>query len=206
MEADPAKPGVKPPTTIIPNLDPANGQPRFGFLRGRPVQGTENEFEVLSVQPGEYWLRVSASGWVIKSVSWQGRDYTFTPINTASSSELTGLVVTMTNAVPTLTGAVRMPDASTPETAIVVAFPASPALRVNTGFSPVRLRSITMQANGSFSFTTLPAGEYFVAAIDRSRLSTWRDSDYLLTLERQATRVTLAWGQTSSQTLTMVAR
>jgi hypothetical protein len=206
MEADPAKPGVKPPSTIIANLDPANGQSRFGFLRGRPIQGTENEFEVLSVQSGEYWLRASASGWVVKSVSWQGRDYTLTPINTASASELTGVVVTMTNAVPTLTGGVRMADGSTPDAAIVVVFPATPALRVNTGFSPARLRSVTMQGNGSFTFTTLPAGEYFVAAIDRSRLNTWRDPDYLATLERQATRVTLAWGRTSSQNLTMVGR
>ena len=63
-----------------------------------------------------------------------------------------------------------------------------------------------MQGNGSFTFNTLPAGDYFLAAIDRSRLSNWRDPDYLVTLERQATRVSLAWGQTSSQNLTMVAR
>jgi hypothetical protein len=60
--------------------------------------------------------------------------------------------------------------------------------------------------NGAFSVTTLPAGEYFVAAIDRSMRNSWRNPEYLASLERQAARVTLSWGQTLSQNLTMVAR
>jgi hypothetical protein len=174
------------------------------MLRGRPPQPPNNEFEIGGVQPGEYWLRVPADGYLVKSVSWKGRDFTSAPIDTASADDLTGLVVTMTSAVPTLSGAVRMPDGSTPDNAIVVVFPASPALRVNTGFAPVRLRSTATQSSGTFTFTTLPAGDYFVAALDRSRLQGWRDPDVLAALERQAARVTLAWGQTQSQNLTVV--
>jgi hypothetical protein len=43
-----------------------------------------------------------------------------------------------------------------------------------------------------------------VAALDRARAVGWRDTEFLTQLERQATRVTLAWGQTVAQDLTMV--
>jgi hypothetical protein len=164
------------------------------------------EFEIAGVQPGEYWLRAGVGGYIVKSVAWRGRDYTFAPLDTASAEDLTGVVVTMTNATATLTGTVRMPDASTPDTAIVVIFPVSPSLRVNTGLSSTGLVATTTQSDGSFTFNLLRAGDYFVAALDRSQMRVWRDPEYLRNLERQATRVTLAWGQTVNQTLTSVAR
>ena len=205
VESDPARPGAKPQEPLIPRLDPASGQARLGMPRGRPVKDS-TDFEISGVQPGEYWIRVPANGYLVKSISWRGRDYTLAPIDTASGDDLTGVVVTMTNAVPTLNGAVRLPDGVTADNVLVVLFPASPALRVNTGFNPVRVRSISPQSNGSFSLTTLPAGDYFIAAIDHSLVNTWRNSEFMTGLERTAARVTLSWGQTVNQTLTMVTR
>ena len=204
MEADPAKPGAKAPTGPFVTLDPTSGQPRLGTPGSRPNAATPGEFEVPSVVPGEYWVRVLAGDWIVKSVTWQGRDYTQTPINTAEDPA--GVVVTLTNAVATLSGTVRLPDGSAPETALVVVFPAAAALRVNTGFTPTRLKSAVTQSNGAFLFNNLPAGEYLVAAIDRARQRTWRDPAYLTELERQASRITLSWGQAATQSLTMVGR
>jgi hypothetical protein len=206
LESDPAKPNAKAPTTLVPSLDPASGLARLGSTRGRAIKDSNNEFEITAVLPGEYWFRVQATDWLVKSVTWRGRDYTLTPMDTASAADFTGVVITMTNAVPTLAGSVRVADGSAPDAAIVVAFPVSPALRISTGLTPTRLRSATVMNNGSFSVTTLPAGEYFVAAIDRSMRNSWRNPEFLASLERQATRVTLSWGQTLSQNLTMVAR
>lgn len=207
LEADPSKPAAKPPATLVPTLDPARGEPRLGVPRGRAVPGTTtHEFEVSAVHPAEYWVRSSTGEWIVKSVMWQGRDYTFIPINTASADDLSGLVITLTNATPTLTGTVRLPDGATPDAPLVVVFPAQAALRTNTGLTPTRIRSVQTLANGSFTFTTLPAGDYFVAAIDPSHLRTWRDPEFLAKLERQASRVTLTWGQPSSHNLTMVGR
>jgi hypothetical protein len=142
LEPDPAKPNVKPPTGLVPNLDPASGEARLGSSRGRAIKDSNNEFEIAGVQPGEYWFRVQATDWLVKSVSSRGRDYTLTPMDTTSAEDLTNVVITMTNAVPTLTGSVRAADGSAPDTAIVVAFPVSRALRMNTGFTPTRLRSV----------------------------------------------------------------
>jgi hypothetical protein len=203
LEHDPAKPDSKPPPFLAVSLDPATGQSRFGYPRSQPVQGSANEFQIPGVLPGEYWVRAPVGEWIVKSVSWKGRDYTLQPIDTSSADDLSGLVVTMTNALPRLTGGVRLSDGSVPDSGIVVTFPLAAAQRTNTGFSPARLRWATIQSNGSFSISSLPAGDYLVAAIDRSRLATWRDPQFLLSLERQASRVSIAWGQTVSQNLTM---
>ena len=207
MDPDPSKPAPQPPPRFSANLDPAGGLARLGYPRsGRlPQSAGPDEFEIVGVQPGEYWLRASGAGWMVKSVALRGRDYALMPIDTTAGEDLTGFVVTMTNAVPTLTGSVRTQDGS-PPAGIVIVFPAASALRINTGIAPVRLKSASIQTDGSFTISMLPAGDYFVAAIDRSRIATWRDPDYLMQLERQATRITLNWGQTVSQSLTMVAR
>lgn len=202
LEVDPSKPAPKPQAFSLV-LDPAGGQPNLGMPSVQIPAGA-TDFDIAGVQSGEYWLRLGFSGgWLVKSVRWQGRDYAVAPIDTAGSGDLGGVVVTLTNAVPILSGAVRAQNGSVPESGIVIAFPTLPELRVNTGLSPIRMKSTPMQSNGSFRFSTLPAGDYFVAAIDRSRFATWRDPDFLATLERTASRVTLAWGRSVNQDLTI---
>jgi hypothetical protein len=50
----------------------------------------------------------------------------------------------------------------------------------------------------------MPAGDYVLAAIDRSRMANWRDPEFLALVERQGARITLTWGQATIQDLTMV--
>ena len=203
MDADPSKPGDKPPRFSI-FMDPASGQPGLG----RPstfLPAGVTDFEITTIQPAEYFLRFQgAPGWIVKSINWRGRDYTNAPFDASAADDLSGVQVVVTNLVPTLTGTVRLPDGSAAGSAVVVVFPIQPALRVNTGLWPTRMTSLPLRTDGTYRFTTLPAGDYFVAAIDRSRLGTWRDADALAALERQAMRVTLAWGQAITQDLTVI--
>jgi hypothetical protein len=57
------------------------------------------------------------------------------------------------------------------------------------------MSSVAIQNNGAFRLTDMPAGDYILAAIDRSRMSTWRDPEFLALVERQGARVTLNWGK-----------
>jgi hypothetical protein len=203
-EPDTAKPPVQSPPRYFVFLDPASGQPGLGQPRASSSILENQEFEISGVQPAEYFLRVQGTaGWLVKSIQWQGRDYTTTPLDLGGTAEPSGVLVTVTNAVPTLFGTVHAQDGSVHESGLVIIFPVQLALRTNTGLWSPRMTSSPLGSNGTFRSTTLPAGEYFVAAIDRSRMATWRDPEFLTLIERQAARVTLAWGQTVGQDLTM---
>ncbi len=204
VESDPAKPASQAPARFSFFMDPAGGQPSLGQPRASAAVGHNQEFEIPGIQPAEYFLRVQGLGaWLVKSIQWRGRDYTTTPIDAATTEDLSGVLVTITNAIPTLAGTVRAPDGSVPESGLVIVFPVQLALRVNTGLWSPRLASAALQSDGTYRLAAVPAGDYFVAAIDRSRMATWRDPEFLALVERQAVRVTLAWGQTLSRDLTM---
>jgi hypothetical protein len=138
----------------------------------------------------------------VKSIVWKGRDYATMPFDAAANDDLSGVVLTVTNAVPQLTGAVRGSDELKAEAALVIAFPADPAQWRNAGFWPSGMKAAPMSNAGTYRFANLPAGNYLVAAIDRARLATWRDPAFLEQVARVASRVTLTWGGKSSQDLT----
>jgi hypothetical protein len=203
LESDPAKPAGQRPPRFTVFMDPAGGQAGFGQPRAFP--GNDQEFQITGLLPGEYFLRVQGSSeWLVKSIHWSGRDYTTTPFDAAATEDLSGVVVTVTNATPALAGSVRGQAGAAPDAGLVVVFPVHPALRTNSGLWSPRMASTPVQSNGTFRLTSVPAGEYFVAAIDRSRMRSWRDPEFLSLIERQAARVTLAWGQTANQDLSMV--
>lgn len=205
LETDPAKPPPAPMPRFNVFLDPVGGHAGLGQPRMLAPQGNSVEFEITGIPPAEYFLRVQAGGvpWQVKSIQWQDRDHTTTPLDAAATDDLSGVVVTVTNAVASLTGAVRDQRGAVPESGIVVVFPVQPAWRTSTGLWPTRLAAATLSSTGTYRFTSLPAGEYFVAAIDAARLSTWRNPELMTALERSAQRVTLAWGQTTARDLTM---
>jgi hypothetical protein len=90
---------------------------------------------------------------------------------------------------------------------MVIAFPTESAEWRNAGLWPARMKAVTVSSTGTYQFTTLPAGTYLVAAIDRSFRTTWQDPDVLAQVAQSAARVTLAWGSSTTQDLTtMVVR
>jgi hypothetical protein len=203
MDVDRSKPAPEKPPTFFVRLDPAGGQTRLGNPVAAKSPVGDSEFEIPGVGLGEYWLRATSAGWIVKSIQWHGRDFSATPIDTASADNLDDVVVTVTNAIPVVSGAVRMPDGSIPESGLVVAFPFDASARTNGGLSPSRMKSSSIQIGGTFSLSTLPAGDYYLAAVDRAHMSKWRDVAVLGALERQAVHVRLVWGQTVTQNLTM---
>jgi len=206
IEADPAKPNEKPPARIPVRLDPAGGEGSLGMPQSSLQQdGPSDSFTIPGVQPGQYWLRVSGySNWTAKSITWKGREYLNAPFDTTTAEDFSGITITVTNAVPELSGSVRGTTAVPAESAMVVVFPVERTLWQNTGLNPARMKSAAVSNTGTYRLTTLPAGDYLVAAIDRSNRNTWRDPEFLARLERVASRVTLAWGARAGQDLAAV--
>ena len=142
--------------------------------------------------------------WLIKSVAWKGRDYTNEPLEASSGEDLNDVVVTLTNALQVLSGSVRATPELPVDQSIVVAFPTEPSLWRNGGLWPARLKIAAISNIGMYRFADLPAGTYFVAAIDRRHRATWQNPDTLAQIARSAPRVSISWSESVIQNLTTV--
>ena len=223
-------PPPKMPFTIT--LDPAGGDAALGAPRPRrsvTVGSFEatftsvqpGEFSIGGVMPGKYWLRIQDSAsrqgsgdtvvrttgnpdWLIKSIAWKGRDYSNEPFDIAAADDLSDVVVIVTNSMPELSGSVRGSNDLNSDRAMMIAFPVEPAQWRNAGLWPARMKSASVSSTGTYQLSTLPAGDYFVAAIDRMYRNTWQDPALLAQIARSASRVTLTWGNGTTQNLTTV--
>jgi len=201
LENDPTQPAVtaaRPPFQI----DPAGADASLAGA-GRAGRGNGSPVTIGSIPAGQFLLHLQdGSPWMIKSVTWDGRDYTNTPFDTASTSEITGVTVTLTTLAPDLTGTVQSATGLKADATMVIAFPAEEAQWKNTGFWPARMKTATVSGAGAYRFSNLPAGSYLVVAISRAFTPVWRDPEFLGRIAASASRVTLSWGGKSSADLT----
>lgn len=186
-------------------LDPAGGNASLGFPRSDP-QAAPMEFSISGLLAGTYWLRLTggAPAWAIKSIQWGGRDYLHTPFDATASPDLSDVVVTVTNALPVLSGSVRTNDGAPIVGAIVLAFPTDSSRWTEYGLMPVEIRTATPAASGIFRMPTLPAGEYYVVAFDTARSRSWQEAGFFAQAQRSATRISLDWGKTATVDLSVV--
>ena len=217
-------PEIVPPSSILPppasfsiRLDPAGADAAFGAPRPRSTVAAPGPgnvtiartgfgtFVIPGVIPGNYFFRaLNGPGWLIKSVVSKGRDYTNEPLDASLGEDLNDVVITLTNAVQVLSGSVRSSPELPADQVIVVAFPTDLALWRNGGVWPARMKTASMSSAGTYRFSDLPAGDYFVSAIPRSLRTTWQDPAVLSQIARSATRVTVSWSRNMTQDLTTV--
>jgi hypothetical protein len=206
VASDPARPPARVPTFWSLQLEPANGNLAASLPRGSvPPNATTNEFSISGLMGGEYFLRLGGSSdFVIKSILWRGRDYLDAPFETSSVADLSNVTVTVTDAAAAVSGVVRDAQGAPAAGATIVAFPTTPAAWINYGLRPPRLRSVVSSTGGRYRLGPLPAGEYHVAAVDLPANGVWQDAEFLKAAARVAPRVTLSWGQTTTQDLAVV--
>jgi hypothetical protein len=183
-------------------------------------RGGPGDFNITGIAPGKYWVRLRNSEpvrlgsafssprdplvWRIKSVVWKGRDYSNEPLDIAEGDALDDVIVTVTNTAGELTGTVQGSGEVSRDRAMVIAFPAESAGWRNGGLWPTRMKAASVSVSGTYRISTLPAGTYYVAAIDRSHRATWQDPALLAQVAKSASRVTLTWGTNTTQDLTTV--
>lgn len=191
------------PFGIRLQAEPANGDVTLSGPTAYHSEPTSpGTFVLEGLLPGQFFLRGTLTK--VKSVVWNGRDMTHQPFDTTQGRDFTDVVITFTDKTITLTGAVlddrgrAVPDAS------VIAFPVEREQWTNYGFNPPRLRAAPTASNGTFRYTTLPPGEYFVAAIRPEPGVDWRRTSLLDAASRAAARVTLDWGDTKTVDVKLV--
>lgn len=191
--------GVRPAPGHPVFAEPADGSPEFGLPRGS-LDAT-NRFEVTGLQPGQYRLRFWGVG-LVKSIVWDGRDFTDEPFDASERRDFNDVVVTVTDQPATIQGSAQDERGNRVSTAVVLAFSTDRRHWSRYGFSPPRLQSALVGSNGAYGLK-LPGGEYYVVAVDASRAGGLYDPAFLAAAARGAETVRVEWGETKSQVATL---
>jgi hypothetical protein len=181
--------------------EPADGDATLGQPRARGEQGPDGwTFVLEGLLPGEYLVRLIGGG-LVKSIQWQDKDYTYSPFDTRSGREIAGVVITLTDQSARLEGLVRDTQGAPAANAVVIYFPAQREHWSRYGLQPTRVRSVSVSSSGGYRVSGLPAGDYFVIAVDDELIDAWKDPAFLEVAARSATRVALGWGEAKTQEL-----
>jgi hypothetical protein len=93
------------------------------------------------------------------------------------------------------------PDA----TAIVLVYPVDTAAWSSSGALSRRMRTARAARDGSYQLQALPAGEYYVVAVQEDLIGDWQDPALLQALARLARTVRLLDGEQKTENLTAAA-
>ncbi len=177
-----------------------DGDVGAGMPSGEPnTSDSTRPFTIGGLLPYRYLIRVAAPrGWVVKAITLNGADYTYDPFDFRSLREVSGLVVTLTDKAASLSGTLRYREVRVAGTqrrpGCVVAFPVERSQWSGFGFFSTRIRAERADDSGVFRIRDLPAGAYYVAALDRCPRGEFQQTNLLETLAARARRVELAWG------------
>lgn len=202
---DPDSPGPtdgSQPALPAVRLEPAGADPTLGFLNPRFDQKAPRDINVIEgLRAAPYVLRIAGPGtWMMKSAIWRGRDYLDEPFDGTANQDFDDVVVTVTRAVPVVSGIVRDERGRPGDTAAVIIFPVQQAWWTNYGFSPSRIRMARPTASGAYRLVA-PPGDYYLITVPARQATAWQDPAFLEKAAAGATRVTLEWGGTASRDL-----
>jgi hypothetical protein len=147
-------------------------------------------------------VRVSnlPAGWMLKSVSVNGTEITDTGMDFKPGEAVTGVDITLTSKLTQVNGTVKSGSQPVKDYTLVVFSDESqkwtlPNSRFVTGTRP--------DQEGRFQVKNLPAGGYYVIAVDYLAQGEWNDPDVLERLKSKATSFSLGDGETKTLNLTL---
>ena len=167
---------------------------------------SDGAFATNGYPPGKYLVSAvqppSAGGkWRFKSVTQGGRIVSDEGLD-LQGGDVAGLVITFTDRLGEINGTANSERGSPDQTGSVVLLPADSTAWKEGVINTRRIRSTRLSSTGAFSFTELPPGAYFVAAIADDLPDNWQLAATLDAITRVATRVVVADGAKVSQSLT----
>jgi hypothetical protein len=143
-----------------------------------------------------------ANGWFIKSMTLDGEDITDKVFDFQADATM---VVTYTDQPSKVSGTVKDARGGVSATALVLAFPADRQRWSGYGSNSRLVRNIAASRSGAYAFAHLPAGEYYLIAIDSAEADGWMDPKNLEMLAPQATKLTVREAGPSTVDLTLKA-
>lgn len=183
----------------------------------------DGTFELTGVR-GQVMLMASGYRTALKSISYGAQDLSAKPMELKGTEQLSGVTIVLTTEVATVIGTVTNDQGEPAPETMVIAFPDDPdrwfsaSPFIHTTRSLPTLPAEAMQAPvqrrpgmptppprvpGGFSFSSLIAGRYLLAALESTMgmPSPSPDRELLEKLRAKATPVTVSVGQTQTVTL-----
>jgi hypothetical protein len=163
----------------------------------------DRTFEMTNLAgPREFRLRTSPPGWILKSLTAQGRSLLDGPVEFKGGENLTGVQAVLTNQRSRLSGTVVDREKTPVRVYSLLVFPEDRTRLRN----PARwIRWVRPDQNGRFLVDDLLPGDYLAIALDDVDEAEWLNADYLERLRLRATRVTLGTGEPQTITLELAS-
>jgi hypothetical protein len=160
-------------------------------------------FTIVGVTPGRYQvhagvmtMRGTDDAWQVKSVRVNGREFADEPIELRTSVD--GVVVTLTDLMPGLSGTVRDGSGQAVTGCHVVVFAKDRKYWIPDSS---RIVSASPASDGSYAIRSVPAGDYFVTAVEDLEPGERYDPSLLEQLSKSALSITLSEGEKKTQDL-----
>jgi hypothetical protein len=172
--------------------------------------GADGTFAIRDVLPGVYVPAVSLTGqvgstrWWLRSAMLDNRDLLDWPLALGpDATDVTGLVLTVTDRHSALTGRLATADGSPGSGYVVVVVPADRTL-----WRPGarRIRFARPATDGSYAFADLPAGDFVIAALTDLDPIDLHDMALLDQLVKVGVPVSMRDGATTTQNLAVKGR
>lgn len=162
-------------------------------------------FTLSGVQAGSHLFRAQGNprGWMLKSVTINGRETIDTPIELRSGQKLAGVTLVFTDRLTEVNGTIT-DDRGQPITEYtLLAFPTDEQL-----WRPQSRQIMTTRPdqNGKYQIRGLPAGDYYLVAVDPAEQGEWFEAAYLSAHRPSATRFSVTEGDVKTQDFKLQSR
>ena len=182
-----------------PSLDPV---PFGGNTNGRVQE--DGTFTLSNVAAGARLIRASGppEEWTLKAVHLAGRDVIDTPLDFGGVRDVAGVTLVFTDRVSELSGIVFDEAGSVRMDLTVIAFPTDSSL-----WRPQarQIQASRPDQNARYQIRGLPAGDYWLVAVDLVQQGEWYDPRFLDRIRTAAERITIREGEIVSFNLTIGA-
>jgi hypothetical protein len=160
----------------------------------------DGRFE-LKAAPGSVTLNMmQAPNWMLKSAKHNGQDVLENGLDVRAGEDVDNLQVVITDRLPELSGSVADERGRPVLEFTAIAFPQQPAAPGSVARSSIG----RPDQDGRFKIRPLPAGSYYVVAVDYVEQGQWLDPEYLERLRPSATRVTIGDAEAKSIDLKVI--
>ncbi len=167
-------------------VDRTNTYQTFSEDNGRVRD--DGSFEVTgAIGPVQISLFPIPNGWTIKSIDYDGHDFSVLPLEVKNGQKLEGITIVLSNKLPTVAGTLT-DEKLKPAEGTVILFPEDTARWTDNARS---IRTARPDQSGRFEFQLIPAGDYLLSAVEYVQDGDWFDPEFLQELREHARKISV---------------